>query len=195
MPSGADGWHGGSLWLGISTVEAYYPLTNTWAEQKIVDRRGAFWGFHSFDFMLFSRHRFAVSPNRKRGITMSKKQFSFVLVAVVIFAFLGGLLSGRIFSGQTVFAQEPHSITAREFRLIDSRGTTRGVLGVTSNDSMATFELNDRMGTRRIFFIVDGNGNPSAHFWDRQADGGYKPANTPSINFWNRDNGLRSKLP
>lgn len=128
---------------------------------------------------------------------MNKRQFILTLIFTIIFAFIGGALSTQLFLGYSVFAQgEEKIIIAEEFRLVDRERITRAVLKTFNNPQEKTiFEMLDREGKRRILFVIEGDGNPSLHFWDKNADEKYKPVNHPSVSFWEDSAKLRARIP
>jgi len=64
---------------------------------------------------------------------MNKKQYGLIVMLALVGGFIGGVISGQLFVGKTVFAQNEPSpqklLVANEFRLIDKEGNTLAVLG------------------------------------------------------------------
>ncbi|MBU0987853.1 MAG: hypothetical protein KKH68_11440 [Proteobacteria bacterium] len=64
---------------------------------------------------------------------MKNKKYAFVFAVALFAGFVGGAVSGRLFSGNDVLAQEKvepqRSVTANEFRLVSDDGRTLAVLG------------------------------------------------------------------
>jgi hypothetical protein len=126
---------------------------------------------------------------------MSRKQVALTVVLAMTSAFLGGSLSSHFFLIQPASAEAPpqRRIVAREFQLVDYKGNTRALLQHEDKDAETTLTL-FAMGERpKIKFIVDGNGNPTVHFWDKEAYGKLNPdsrlyTRIPSINFWDGNN-------
>jgi hypothetical protein len=126
---------------------------------------------------------------------MNRENVALTLVLAMVSAFVGGALASLLISGQPALAEGPKVISAQEFRLRDSKGATRARL-FTANDGLITiFELHDLNSKLRMMFMVDGYGNPSAHFWDKRGGGSYRIASTPSISFYDRHSDLRAKVP
>lgn len=69
---------------------------------------------------------------------MNKKQFAVTLICMVIFSFLGGILSGGFFHGAAVSAQEKQTTAAREFSLPE--GLFIGVVEEGKFQVMATHQ-------------------------------------------------------
>lgn len=132
---------------------------------------------------------------------LGKKQVALTLVVAMISSFVGGALSSQLFLAQPVLAAASSSprvqrtVIAQEFRLVDSSGGRGASLQVENNGLITTFTLFGRNGRQKIKFVVDGYGNPSAHFWDKQARGNYIPTSVPSISFWDSKNQKRATLP
>ena len=129
---------------------------------------------------------------------MNRKQFILTIAFTIIFALLGGALSAQLFLGNSVFAQarqEYPAYTAKEFRLVDRKGVTRALLNTANNDLVTSLELMDRSGKRRMMIMIDDNGNPSAHFWDRNAQQSFNTVGAPFIFFWEGNARLRARLP
>ena len=54
---------------------------------------------------------------KKMEVSMNKKQFAVTLVCTVVFAFLGGVLSGGFFQGSAMMAQEKQAVATGGFSL------------------------------------------------------------------------------
>ncbi|MHC4110317.1 MAG: hypothetical protein ACYSUY_04530 [Planctomycetota bacterium] len=125
---------------------------------------------------------------------MSRKQVALTVVLAMTSAFVGGSLSSHFFLIQPASAEAPpqRRIVAREFRLVDYEGRTRALLQLEGKDAETTLTLFAQDRRPRIKFIVDGEGNASAHFWHGEAKGILGPnlRIDPSINFWDRNNEL-----
>jgi len=90
---------------------------------------------------------------------MDRKQYGFLAVLVVASGFVGGAVSGRLFSARAVYASEikadpdrrpaPTMLSSQHFRLTDQRGKTRAVLGMKPHGSVA-LEFYDKKGKARL---------------------------------------------
>jgi len=134
---------------------------------------------------------------------MNKKQFILWVAFTIIFAFLGGALSVQVFFGKALFGQvqeigEFNIVKAREFRLVND--TRERILGafkiIYKSEPSVILYLNDRNGIQRIQLIVDVDGNPSAHFWNKEAKNVIFPTiKNPSISFWDDSDKLLARVP
>ena len=86
---------------------------------------------------------------------MTRRQFQVLMLLTVISAVVGGGVSGWLFSGLPVTADQstdaPEVIQAQEFRVVDVEGNTRARLGYVKEDGMASLLLWDSAGKVRAF--------------------------------------------
>jgi hypothetical protein len=107
---------------------------------------------------------------------------------------LGALLWSRQLSVPALQAQGP-VISAREFRVVDSRGICRGRLFVTDNDAGVILELNDVRGWSKVSFQAGPVGGFGL-IWGPGGGGSYDTRfATPSINFLDANNMIQASLP
>jgi hypothetical protein len=136
---------------------------------------------------------------KEKETTMNKKQVALTIGLAVFSSFIGGVLSSQLLLAQPALAAAreftPRVIVGREFRLLDQRHRTRALLQLDKEDSEVGFTLFAQDGRPRIKLLVDREGNPSAHFWDKQARGRTNPINRPSVVFYDGKNNIYERVP
>jgi hypothetical protein len=182
---------------------------------------------------------------------MNRKQIALIVVLAMTSAFIGGSLSSHLcITRPALAARSDRFMVAQGFRLIDYEGITRALLQLETRDLETSLTLFDRDekpkikflvdmegnasahfwqrdeyesktsklgiqpciqleakdlepsltlfardGSPKIKLLVDREGNPSAHFWDKRASDSFKRLEEPSVIFWDSWNNIRSILP
>jgi hypothetical protein len=86
---------------------------------------------------------------------MKRKQIFMWMILTAAGGMLGGLVGSGLFSGRSALAQkEPEILTARQFRLVDEKGTVRGIFGINKAGQALVF--GDGKDIQIIFGMVDG---------------------------------------
>ena len=90
---------------------------------------------------------------------MNTKQYLGGLLVLMISGFLGGAVMTTFLYGKPVFAADQRKvISAQEFRLVDSKGKTRGVFGIRNGSPH--LDMFDAKGTPRAFLFLTKHGSP-----------------------------------
>lgn len=130
---------------------------------------------------------------------MTRKQYAFAFASMVMAGFLGGLMSGRIFTAQPILAQATHEkmIRAERFELVDKNGRVLAELGTRPagvGDRTVGLILNGVKGHGEFRISVTEDGRPFLTMNDR--NGSYRfgiivgPDRNPEISFSGTDRSL-----
>lgn len=103
---------------------------------------------------------------------MHRREYWTMLAVALIGGLAGGMLSGRLFVGETVIAQEPPKrakvIEAEEFRVVDKNAKVRAVLAV-GRDGSSTLLMTDTVRKSWAQIGLEATGRPLIALADKTA--------------------------
>src|SRR5574341_1186109 len=101
---------------------------------------------------------------------MTKKQYTLVLIAVILSGLIGGALSNKLLSGESLLAENAlppaKVLQAQTFVLVDEKGNHRARLEVNA-EGYTALRFYDKDGQSRAAFGLFPKGNPFMGFSDQ----------------------------
>lgn len=100
---------------------------------------------------------------------MNRKEFALVLATVALFSFLGGIIGGRVWTGEAAYAQKKprvqDAVASKQYLLMDAEGRTRMEMSAPFGEP-ALF-MYDKDGKPRAWIRLNREGEASIMFVDK----------------------------